>query len=390
MKYVIKMTFYPLTLILSIFIISCNGQSKTQQETIGKIKVNKTEPFKQEEDKLSAIKIDSSRLSKPDFSKIEGHFDKVYSNVHNGFQDKAGNIWFGTTGAGAIRFDGNFFNHITTKDRLNNNSVTPLLEDNQGNIWFSTADGIYRFNGKTFTSVPITNTENNSVQIIANNNSLQSKPASITVISAMQDKKGNIWFGTETNGVYRYDGQNCTTILSQKEIINNGKLRLNTITSILEDKKGNIWFASWNNEGLCCYNGKSLINYTPKNGLGDDMIYSLLEDEVGNIWIGTRDHGVWCYDGKSFTDISGETGLKNESIYSIHQDPAARLWFATQSKGVWYYDGKTFTNFTTKDGLSNNSVFCIVAGKNGNLWFGTRGMGLCFYDGKTFTSFTGD
>jgi ligand-binding sensor domain-containing protein len=354
---------------------------KTKQENITGIKTSLTEIAKPQ----GEIIIDTSRQTKLDFSNIAGNFDKVYSNVHNGFQDKAGNIWFSTTGAGAIRFDGKFFNHITIIDKSNNNSITPLLEDKQGNIWFASANGIYRYDGKIFTNIP-TASANNTVQTSTPNTS--AKRTSISVISAMQDKKGNIWFGTETNGVYHYDGQNLTNFLSQKNITNSDRLRLNTITSIMEDKKGNIWFASWNNEGLCCYDGKSVKNYTPKNGLGDDMIYSIYEDKVGNIWIGSRNHGVWRYDGKSFASISRLTDLKDEAIYSIKQDNNRIFWFATQSKGVWKYDGNDFTNFTTKDGLHNNSVFCIVPEKNGNLWFGSRGMGLSMYDGKIVTDLT--
>lgn len=380
----IRVTFFSQILMLSIFITSCNGQTKTEQENVTEIKASLTEPARPQ----GEIIIDTSRQTKLDFSKISGNFDKVYSNVHNGFQDKAGNIWFSTTGAGAIRFDGKFFNHITTIDKSNNNSVTPLLEDKEGNIWFGTADGIYRYDGKTFTNIPTSKIDKSNVQTVTLNSSTKQKATSISVISAMQDRKGNVWFGTETSGVYRYDGQNFINILSQKDITNNGGLRLNSITNILEDKKGNIWFASWNNEGLCCYDGKSLINYTPKNGLGDDMIYSILEDAVGNILIGTRNHGVWRFDEKSFTNISGLTDLKDETIYSIKQDSNKNIWFATQSKGVWKYDGKTFSNFTTKDGLHNNSVFCIVPEKNGNIWFGSRGMGLSLYDGKIFTDLT--
>lgn len=363
------MFLYVHAIILSIFIIPCNGQSNAQQANV------------------SGIKAEPTKQSKLDFSSITGNFDKVYSNIHSGFQDKAGNLWFGTTGAGAIQYKEKFFTHFTVKDK-HNNTVVPLLEDKYQNIWFGTADGIYRYDGKNFINVPVISADKGNSQVFTLSAPLKSNSASISVISAMEDRKGNIWFGTETSGVYRFDGKNITPVLSQKGINNNANLKLNSITDIIEDRKGNIWFASWNNEGLCRYDGKSFINYTLKDGLVDNMIYSIMEDEKGNIWIGTRNHGVWRYNGKSFTDISKETALKNESIYSIIQDEKGSFWFATQSKGVWHYDGKTFTNFTTKDGLSNNSVFCIIEEKNGNLWFGTRGLGLTLYDGKTFTTYT--
>ncbi len=351
---------------------------------------------KRQHGSISDIKISSERHEKLDFSHVDGSFDKVYGNVHNGFRDKAGNLWFGTTGAGAVRFDGKFFTHFTTKDKSGKNSVTPLLEDHAGNIWFSTGDGIYRYDGENFTSVPIIRVGPQSFTL---NSSPGRNAGPLSVISAMQDRKGNIWIGTELSGVYRYDGRSFTPFLSQG-VINDGGLRLNTITNILEDRQGNIWFASWNNEGLCRYSGqgKSLFSFNPKNGLGDNMIHSLFEDKSGNIWIGTRDHGVWRYDHRTFTDITKNTALKEETIYAIRQDKTGNLWFSTQSKGVWRYDvhrdngagqAKSFTNFTTKDGLSNNSVFCIVTENDGNLWFGTRGMGLSRYHKNRFTNFTG-
>ena len=148
------------------------------------------------------IIIDTSRQTKLDFSNIPGNFDKVYSHVHNGFQDKAGNIWFSTTGAGTIRFDGKFFTHITTIDQSNNNSITALLEDKQRNIWFAAANGIYRYDGKIFTHIP-TESADNTIQTSTLNTF--AKRTSLSVISAMREKKGNIWFGTETSGIYRYD-----------------------------------------------------------------------------------------------------------------------------------------------------------------------------------------
>lgn len=357
-----------LPVVFCCFIISCNGQAHTQSQA------------------ADAIKIDTLQKTRPGFYSVRGHFDTAYGNVHGGFQDRAGNLWFGTTGAGTLRYDGKIFTHFMLHDELNNNTLAPLLEDKQGNIWFSAAEGIYRYNGKIFTSVPLIISHNSKEQAYVY--PATPKPKPISIISALQDKKGNIWLGTETSGVYRFDGRQFTHILELDGIDNSSGLKLNTITSMLEDRNGNIWFASWNKEGLCCYNGKTIVSYTRKNGLGDDMIYSLWEDGTGNIWIGTRDHGVWRYDGKSFTDITASTDLKDETIYAIKQDQNGDFWLATQSKGLWRYDGKSFKNFTTRDGLSHTSVFCIVAAKNGNLWLGTRGMGLSFYDGRKITDLT--
>ena len=77
-------------------------------------------------------------------------------------EDKWGNIWFGTEHGnmtkreamgGVWRYDGNSFKNFITKDGLGNMSVFSIVEDRAGNIWVGTRNtGLYRYDGKTFTS----------------------------------------------------------------------------------------------------------------------------------------------------------------------------------------------------------------------------------------------
>lgn len=357
-------------LLLLLFITSCNGQVKTNLPTIptitnGQLKLIKTQGTNQ------------------------------YQNVHCGVQDKAGNLWFGTTGEGVYRYDGKTFTNFTEKDGLSSNTVCSVLEDKIGNLWFGTTAGLCRYdskrtNGKTFTAVvfaPVNSRFFNPITPTTNTPSAKN-----AVWSIFQDKSEKIWFGTDA-GVYCYDpkravGKSFTLFLDSNSIINKDALHLKTIQCILEDKAGNIWFASWNREGVCRYDGKVLTAFKPNN---DDMVYSILEDKNGNMWFGTRDHGVCRYNGKTFTDFANIEVFSSSCIYSMTEDKAGIIWFATEHGsgdkenplgGVWRYDGQSFKNFTTKDGLSHNSVFSVTPDKSGQLWFGTRGMGLCRYDPK--------
>ena len=68
-------------------------------------------------------------------------------------------------------------------------------------------------------------------------------------------------------------------------------------------KKGNMWFSTEKN-GVYCYDGKSFKNYTTADGLVYDSVFSILEDKNGNLWFGTRGFGLSRYDGKTFTNFS--------------------------------------------------------------------------------------
>ena len=64
--------------------------------------------------------------------------------------DKEGRVWFGTDGAGLIRFDGSSFKAFTRDDGLVGDRVFALAEDSLGHIWVGTSSGLSQFDGGTF------------------------------------------------------------------------------------------------------------------------------------------------------------------------------------------------------------------------------------------------
>jgi streptogramin lyase len=308
-------------------------------------------------------------------------------NIHCSLMDKAGNIWFGTTGDGVYRFDGKLFINFITKDGLSDNCVWSVLEDKVGNIWFGTKAGVCRYDGKTITKIPIGMSIN-------------------TAYSMLQSQNGIIWFGTE-NGVYCYNGKSFSHFLENDSVINKNGLRLKLVERMLEDKKGNIWFSSGmgGGEAVCRYDGKSIVSFKPN---GDVWVPNMLEDQKGNIWFSGRSHGYFRYDGKTFTDFTEEVGfsptignnagnicLKGKAGFGpMLEDKFGNIWFTGKmirfggEGGIWRYDGKSCANITTKDGFGDYVVWCMIEDKVGNIWLGTNNTGLYRFDGKTFTEFS--
>ena len=86
----------------------------------------------------------------------------------------------------------------------------------------------------------------------------------------------------------------------------------NSVYSIMEDKTGNLWFGT--SGGVSRYDGKSFTNYTTAQGLANNIVISITEDKTGNLWFGTAGGGVSRYDGKSFTNFTTEQGLANNTV----------------------------------------------------------------------------
>ena len=76
------------------------------------------------------------------------------------------------------------------------------------------------------------------------------------IFSINEDKKGRIWVGTYSKGVYVFNKKNNKLIYHFK----NGQ----NVTSIIKDKKGNIWFSSLGNINFFDLNKENLISYDNK------------------------------------------------------------------------------------------------------------------------------
>jgi len=204
-----------------------------------------------------------------------------------------------------------------------------------------------------------------------------------------QDKKGNYWFGTNTNGIIRYDGKSLdkiTITTTQKAV---------SVREIVEDKVGNVWFAT--SSGLVKFDSEKFATYFTEVGLQNDEIWSICIDRKGLIWVSTVE-GVSHFDGEKFTPfLLPETRVENPQpmlsdklVFQFLEDKNGTMWFATDGNGIFKYKNGEFIHLTSKNGLTDNNVADILEDKQGNIWIGTFYSGVSKYDGKTFTNFTKD
>ncbi len=302
----------------------------------------------------------------------------VSQYIRSIFQDSKGNFWFGTAGQNVVRYDGKtlkyyskseFFHGNSSVDHDYNNSVHAIAEDKKkGNIWFGTNQGAIKYDGKTFSSY---NEKNGLSNIKVGRKSI------------LIDKAGTIWVGTE-GGVFRYDpsadstGGKCFSLFQLLAPIN--------VKDIMEDKTGNIWFASQDN-GVFRYDGKAVKNITEKDGLGDNYAGGMIQDKTGNNWFTMRG-GICRYDGKTFTSLTTNDGLGGSEVWGIYIEKSGIIWIAARGSTTRYdpsidiSNPKAFTVFTVEDGI-NCCVQSMYQDRSGNMWWGT-GAGLYRFDGKRF------
>jgi ligand-binding sensor domain-containing protein len=191
------------------------------------------------------------------------------------------------------------------------------------------------------------------------------------VTSVFEDSKGNVWFGTNGNGIARYDGELL------KYFTTKDGLPSDRVTGIIEDATGMYWLST--GEGVSNYDGKKFTNFLVGDDLSSNVISQLLIDRKNIFWVGTW-NGVYKFDGKTFQPFSipdpeVDTKINKDTQYwimGISEDAEGNIWFLRDGYGACKYDGNSFTHYLKKDGLHSNNITQIEFDKEGSVWIGTR------------------
>lgn len=172
------------------------------------------------------------------------------------------------------------------------------------------------------------------------------------------------------------------------------------IRSVFQDSRNHYWFGG-NTQGAYRYDGKTLTQFTTKDGLSGTQVSGFQEDKAGHLFISTSG-GLSKFDGRTFTTLSIPATVSPMSEWKLQPDD---LWFGAggNTGAVLRWDGKKFYRLafpTTKRGddhyrriprdkypnarYSPYDPYIIYRDRQGNVWFGTADLGACRFDGKSF------
>lgn len=196
-----------------------------------------------------------------------------------------------------------------------------------------------------------------------NYNTKQGLPQS-QVLSIYQDHKGFMWFGTNSGGVGKFDGNKFTTFTENDGLINN------IVYSIIENNNNELMFGTL--KGLSIYNGQTFKSFNEKQGLKSSYIFKLLQDE-NKTWIGTAE-GVFIFEKGKILAFDKDSLLNKSSVYTMFIDRAKNIWFGTTQNGVIHFNTSTkqFKHFNTNNGLMEDFVFSVSQKSNGDVLIGTQ------------------
>ena len=287
-------------------------------------------------------------------------------------------IIFNVYPVNASSFPSFSFKHYTVEDGLSVNTVTSIIQDSKGFMWFGTSLGLNCYDGKTFKHyIPIDEND-------------KSKKMN-AIICVEEGAKGELLIGT-TFGLYYFNREeekfHLVTFKTEA-----GVSITSPVYATVLDTDNNLWIATME-QGLFHYNYNnkklSQLTYDPKdpNTIPSNMLRNLYIDLRGKVWILSYNNGIGCYDPKTkicrrYIDY-GKTPIERYDV--MYEDKNNQLWLGNYSKGLSKLNIQTgqFTHFLTPDTEGYiNHVRSIIEYKPGLLLLASDD-GLTYFDTKTY------
>ena len=290
-------------------------------------------------------------------------------------EDPDGNIWLATEGFGLYILNPD----LTIKKRyirdnknpksIPTNYIWSLTKDYNGGTWLGTVkDGLLFFDSKNETFSKIS--ERQDLKI-----------TDPTVFSLFCDAENNIWIGTLSKGLYRYN-------LRSGKVTNYMRGEVLTIKSIVSYSDKELIMGS--DKGLVVFNTAKethrLLNQESFfDNFTDKSIFSIAKDKEGSFWIGTYFGGVNYYSSavNKISFYPGYSSYSNSSsFFSIRdiikdfaEDESGKIWIASNNNGYSLFDPETQSIKTFPHSRNFQNIQSLLAA-NGQLYFSVFEMGV--------------
>lgn len=275
------------------------------------------------------------------------------NDIFQVLKDRRGNIWY-CTGRGVVRESGGRIEHL---EALGGRGAFRAFEDPQGNIWIAKEEGLFR----------------------ATSAGLELVSADMQAKAFYNDRDGNVWVGTNGDGLFRFKEPAIRMFTTDDGLPNNVQM------TVLAAHDGSIWSGA-NCGGLSRFDGTRFQTFNDKNGLGNTCVWAIAEDANHDLWIGTWGGGAYHYRNGIFTQFSQNEGMADDRVTSIVAARDGSIWFATQN-GLTRLRNGQFRTYTKADGLSANLIMRVLEDRDGVIWVG-GGEGVDRLVGDRFEKLT--
>ena len=329
---------------------------------------------------------------------------QITSLIGNILQDKKGIFWITTRGQGVFAYHPEAKLLKQYEILYSEGNAYMALSDQSDNIWMTGKNGVYILNRESDSFEPYLPDGNN-----------------LSGIALLEDKSGNIWFGTWDQGLMKIDrtGKNAPVFYPQPSsaishihsiieyepgilLIGSdcGLTQFNALTGtykhyenderiptslsnrfvypLLKDREGGLWIGTYyGGVNYASPYSRQFEGYVNQNLQSGKIISKFCEESNGNIYIGSDDGGISCFSpGKCrFIDFPGREKTSGYNVHALLMNDH-QLWIGTYSAGLNILDTRT-GEIRKHGGLSDNDIYALHKDRKNRIWLGsTRNLFL--------------
>lgn len=278
------------------------------------------------------------------------------SEISQVYEDSKNRYWITANGDGVFCFSGDTLVRYGMEQGLEAFNATCIVEDRYGRMWV----GAYDKEPSIISGDTIFNT------------TYWGPLWTYIEFAVMADKDKNLWFSTYGAGLSKVD-------FDQNKVIDMKRKGRDSwvVQCTAEDPDGNIWIGT-ETEGVVCLvpNQEKLFRFNTENGLTDNTISYILADNQGMIWVSTLAGGLCRINPHGFQHHNELQGLSTNTNMCTFVDHLGTLYAGFWPGGLYRYENGTWCQFGDNDGLDGAIVLDITEDKDYNLIVSIHGFGL--------------
>lgn len=304
------------------------------------------------------------------------------NNINDIYIDDEQRIWManypiGITVRNNRYADYQWIKHSLGNDQsLINDQVNAIIEDEEGDLWFATNNGISLYNTRTqkwhsFLSIFDTSNRNKNH----------------TFISLCEVAPGIIWAGGYSSGIYQINKKQLSVGFFTPSLFSSLNVRPDKyIRAITKDSAGKIWSGGYYNLKEIDFVNKDIKYFPGLNGIN-----VIIEKDAEHMWIGTAT-GLYLLEKATGKYEFIRLPIESYYIYSLYQTPDGLLYIGTNNAGLLIYDAAkgTFDHYyKDNSALISNNIYTILSDGSEGIYLSTeRGLSNFNPADKTFHNWT--
>ncbi|KXX72338.1 two-component regulator propeller domain-containing protein [Flammeovirga sp. SJP92] len=276
------------------------------------------------------------------------------------------------------------FEHLRTENGLSDATVSSILQDSKGFMWFGTFKGLNRYDGY-------------EMKVYSYGMGSEKGPNDNMISCLLEDHKGLLWVGFLNNGASVYDPKDETFQHYAGGWQEDLMVPSYSVNCMMEDDEQQLWIGASGGVSIISKDRKQFKKYYYEEGnpntINGASVYDIVEDKWNRVWLATDNRKLSVYDKNTnkFSEVE-YTHLPLKSIDDnvkknllIYNDTL--LYVGSNSGGLAEYNLLTgeFTTYVTGEpgkGPSSNNIKDIEQVGN-KLWLATDGAGLDVFDVTT-------